>query len=135
MIQYICILFYKKILISLSIACNKSLYSCQMLLIQSFCLLCILGSLNSALLWHRLMGKGVLAVGSDASPYLRAYAHCSKGRVRLHSDLTLQTNYLLWRVAHYWKIREFCYKKLNFILWSAMGLYMILEINRPNCYG
>uniref|UniRef100_A0A6P3ZR13 heparanase-like protein 1 isoform X1 n=1 Tax=Ziziphus jujuba TaxID=326968 RepID=A0A6P3ZR13_ZIZJJ len=34
----------------------------------------------SALLWHQLMGEGVLAVGSDASPYLRAYAHCSKGR-------------------------------------------------------
>ncbi|XP_048330032.1 heparanase-like protein 1 isoform X2 [Ziziphus jujuba] len=34
----------------------------------------------SALLWHQLMGDGVLAVGSDASPYLRAYAHCSKGR-------------------------------------------------------
>lgn len=34
----------------------------------------------SALLWHRLMGKGVLAVESNASPYLRSYAHCSKGR-------------------------------------------------------
>ncbi|KAB2014971.1 hypothetical protein ES319_D09G264800v1 [Gossypium barbadense] len=35
----------------------------------------------SALLWHRLMGKVVLAVGSDASPFLRSYAHCSKGRI------------------------------------------------------
>jgi heparanase 1 len=34
----------------------------------------------SALLWHRLMGKGVLAVDTSASPYLRSYAHCSKGR-------------------------------------------------------
>ncbi|KAF5734673.1 putative Heparanase-2 [Tripterygium wilfordii] len=34
----------------------------------------------SALLWHRLMGKEVLAVDSDASPFLRSYAHCSKGR-------------------------------------------------------
>ncbi|XP_043725007.1 heparanase-like protein 1 [Telopea speciosissima] len=34
----------------------------------------------SALLWHRLMGEGVLAVDSDASPFLRVYAHCSKGR-------------------------------------------------------
>ncbi|XP_044486421.1 heparanase-like protein 1 isoform X2 [Mangifera indica] len=34
----------------------------------------------SALLWHRLMGKGVLAVATDAPPYLRVYAHCSKGR-------------------------------------------------------
>ncbi|CAN1839774.1 Heparanase-like protein 1 [Linum perenne] len=35
---------------------------------------------NSALLWHRLMGKTVLDVTSTASPYLRYYAHCSKGR-------------------------------------------------------
>ncbi|CAN1151935.1 Heparanase-like protein 2 [Linum perenne] len=35
---------------------------------------------NSALLWHRLMGKSVLGVTSTASPYLRYYAHCSKGR-------------------------------------------------------
>ena len=40
--------------------------------------------MNSALLWHRLMGTGVLAVNSDASPFLRSYAHCSKERVRLH---------------------------------------------------
>ncbi|OAY84041.1 Heparanase-like protein 1 [Ananas comosus] len=32
----------------------------------------------SALLWHRLMGKGVLSVDISGSPYLRAYAHCSK---------------------------------------------------------
>ncbi|CAH2044047.1 unnamed protein product [Thlaspi arvense] len=35
---------------------------------------------NSALLWHRLMGKGVLGVQTNASEYLRTYAHCSKGR-------------------------------------------------------
>lgn len=34
----------------------------------------------SALLWHRLMGKEVLAVNTKASPNLRFYAHCSKGR-------------------------------------------------------
>lgn len=34
----------------------------------------------SALLWHRLMGKEVLALDSSASPDLRTYAHCSKGR-------------------------------------------------------
>ncbi|KAL2479173.1 Heparanase-like protein 1 [Forsythia ovata] len=34
----------------------------------------------SALLWHRLMGKGVLDVNSNGSPYLRSYAHCSKER-------------------------------------------------------
>ncbi|CAN8264817.1 unnamed protein product [Cochlearia groenlandica] len=34
----------------------------------------------SALLWHRLMGKVVLGVQTNASEYLKAYAHCSKGR-------------------------------------------------------
>ncbi|KAF5199079.1 Heparanase-like protein [Thalictrum thalictroides] len=34
----------------------------------------------SALLWHRLMGKGVLDVDSKASAHLRVYAHCSKSR-------------------------------------------------------
>ncbi|XP_063937738.1 heparanase-like protein 1 isoform X2 [Daucus carota subsp. sativus] len=34
----------------------------------------------SALLWHQLMGKGVLSVESSASPHLRSYAHCSKER-------------------------------------------------------
>ncbi|KAE9609645.1 putative glycosidase [Lupinus albus] len=35
----------------------------------------------SALLWHQLMGKSVLAASNDAfSPFLRTYAHCSKGR-------------------------------------------------------
>ncbi|KAG6498272.1 hypothetical protein ZIOFF_046184 [Zingiber officinale] len=38
--------------------------------------------LNSfcALLWHRLMGKGVLSIDVTGSSYLRAYAHCSKGK-------------------------------------------------------
>ncbi|XP_050238113.1 heparanase-like protein 2 [Mercurialis annua] len=31
-----------------------------------------------ALLWHRLMGKNVLAANHVGSPYLRAYSHCSK---------------------------------------------------------
>lgn len=30
------------------------------------------------------MGEGVLAVKTDASPFLRIYAHCSKGRVSLN---------------------------------------------------
>lgn len=34
----------------------------------------------SALLWHRLMGRGVLAVNSNASLLLRVYAHCAKQR-------------------------------------------------------
>lgn len=44
----------------------------------------------SALLWHRLMGDGVLSVDSNASPFLRVYAHCAKDRVRepfTHSDV------------------------------------------------
>ncbi|KAJ7530445.1 hypothetical protein O6H91_14G004200 [Diphasiastrum complanatum] len=32
----------------------------------------------SALLWKRLMGRVVLSTTSSGSPYLRAYAHCSK---------------------------------------------------------
>ncbi|RDY04272.1 Heparanase-like protein 2, partial [Mucuna pruriens] len=31
-----------------------------------------------ALLWHRLMGSDVLFVSHEGSPFLRAYAHCSK---------------------------------------------------------
>ncbi|KAH9774121.1 hypothetical protein KPL71_013536 [Citrus sinensis] len=31
-----------------------------------------------SLLWHRLMGKNVLATTQNASPYLRVYSHCSK---------------------------------------------------------
>ncbi|XP_068654335.1 heparanase-like protein 1 [Aristolochia californica] len=34
----------------------------------------------SALLWHRLMGKDVLSVDYNGSPFLRVYAHCSKGK-------------------------------------------------------
>ncbi|XP_054824806.1 heparanase-like protein 1 [Prosopis cineraria] len=33
-----------------------------------------------ALLWHRLMGTKVLSVNHEGSPYLRAYAHCSKNK-------------------------------------------------------
>uniref|UniRef100_A0A0E0C2K3 Heparanase-like protein 1 n=1 Tax=Oryza meridionalis TaxID=40149 RepID=A0A0E0C2K3_9ORYZ len=32
----------------------------------------------SALLWHRLMGKGVISLDTSGSSYLRAYAHCGK---------------------------------------------------------
>ncbi|ONM01547.1 Heparanase-like protein 1 [Zea mays] len=34
--------------------------------------------LLSALLWHRLMGTGVLSLDISGSPYLRPYAHCAK---------------------------------------------------------
>ncbi|KAB1216789.1 Heparanase-like protein 1 [Morella rubra] len=52
----------------------------------------------SALLWHRLMGKRVLAVDTDASPYLRSYAHCSKGRpgiTLLLINLSNQTDFII----------------------------------------
>ncbi|KAF5477105.1 hypothetical protein F2P56_003779 [Juglans regia] len=52
----------------------------------------------SALLWHRLMGKGVLAVDTDASSYLRSYAHCSKGRAGitlLLINLSNQTDFII----------------------------------------
>ncbi|KAG1366807.1 Heparanase-like protein 1 [Cocos nucifera] len=32
----------------------------------------------SALLWHRLMGPGVLHTTHNSSPFLRSYAHCSR---------------------------------------------------------
>ncbi|XP_028753639.1 heparanase-like protein 1 [Neltuma alba] len=53
----------------------------------------------SALLWQRLMGKKVLQASSDSSsPYLRTYAHCSKGRegvTVLLINLSNQTNFIL----------------------------------------
>ncbi|KAM7269724.1 hypothetical protein ACFE04_025221 [Oxalis oulophora] len=52
----------------------------------------------SALLWHRLVGKGVLSIGSDASSYLRTYAHCSKGRAGITLvliNLSNQTEYIV----------------------------------------
>ncbi|KAH0664324.1 hypothetical protein KY284_029255 [Solanum tuberosum] len=50
----------------------------------------------SALLWHRLMGKGVLAVSNNASSYLRSYAHCTRHRAGvtlLLINLSNQTHY------------------------------------------
>lgn len=38
------------------------------------------------------MGKTVLPVGSDASSFLRAYAHCSRGSVRLFSLTIIISN-------------------------------------------
>ncbi|XP_012438821.1 heparanase-like protein 1 [Gossypium raimondii] len=52
----------------------------------------------SGLLWHRLMGKVVLNVESHASPFLRSYAHCSKGRAGvtlLVINLSNQTNFIM----------------------------------------
>ncbi|EXC11030.1 Heparanase-like protein 1 [Morus notabilis] len=52
----------------------------------------------SALLWNRLMGGGVLAVERNASPFLRIYAHCSRGRpgiTLLLINLSNQTEFIL----------------------------------------
>ncbi|KAK9073249.1 hypothetical protein SSX86_007573 [Deinandra increscens subsp. villosa] len=53
----------------------------------------------SALLWHRLMGTGVLSVEKiNAGPHLRTYAHCSKGKAGvtlLLINLSNQTEFKL----------------------------------------
>ncbi|MED6221114.1 hypothetical protein PIB30_051253 [Stylosanthes scabra] len=52
-----------------------------------------------ALLWNQLMGKKVLSASSDVfSPFLRTYAHCSKGRdgvTFLLINLSNKTHFLL----------------------------------------
>ncbi|KAJ1421842.1 Glycoside hydrolase, family 79 [Sesbania bispinosa] len=52
-----------------------------------------------ALLWHQLMGKSVLEASSDVfSPFLRTYAHCSKGSegvTLLLINLSNQTHFIL----------------------------------------
>ncbi|KAK9116604.1 hypothetical protein Sjap_015551 [Stephania japonica] len=53
----------------------------------------------SALLWHRLMGKRVLSVQSDASPFLRAYAHCSKGKAGVTLLLINLSNQTDFRIS------------------------------------
>ncbi|CAI9754087.1 unnamed protein product [Fraxinus pennsylvanica] len=52
----------------------------------------------SALLWHRLMGKGVLDVDGNGSPYLRSYAHCSKGRAGVTLLLINLSNQTMFNV-------------------------------------
>lgn len=53
----------------------------------------------SALLWSRLMGKGVLSVDSNASSYLRTYAHCSKGRAGVTLLLINLSNLTDFRIS------------------------------------
>ncbi|KAL9227344.1 hypothetical protein vseg_003041 [Gypsophila vaccaria] len=51
-----------------------------------------------ALLWNRLMGHKVLNVDLVASPYLRSYAHCAKGRAGitvLLINLSNQTSFVV----------------------------------------
>ncbi|GMH31566.1 hypothetical protein Nepgr_033410 [Nepenthes gracilis] len=52
----------------------------------------------SALLWERLMGKRVLSISSNASPFLRSYIHCSKARAGVTLmliNLSKQTSFIL----------------------------------------
>eukprot|EP00262_Sarcandra_glabra_P012043 TRINITY_DN3004_c0_g3_i1.p1 TRINITY_DN3004_c0_g3~~TRINITY_DN3004_c0_g3_i1.p1 ORF type:complete len:470 (-),score=63.06 TRINITY_DN3004_c0_g3_i1:64-1341(-) len=53
----------------------------------------------SALLWHRLMGKGVLAVDYSGSPFLRSYAHCSRGKNGVTLLLINLSNTMEFRVT------------------------------------
>ncbi|GAY55980.1 hypothetical protein CUMW_168240 [Citrus unshiu] len=66
--------------------------------VNSFWYLDQLGMSSNALLWHRLMGKGVLSVATDGSSSLRSYAHCSKERegiTLLLINLSNQTDYVI----------------------------------------
>ncbi|XP_022956085.1 heparanase-like protein 1 isoform X1 [Cucurbita moschata] len=51
-----------------------------------------------ALLFHRLMGRGVLKVDNNVSSYLRAYAHCSRERTgitMLFINMSNQTDFII----------------------------------------
>ncbi|KDP41275.1 hypothetical protein JCGZ_15682 [Jatropha curcas] len=52
-----------------------------------------------ALLWHRLMGKNVLATSHDGTPYLRAYSHCSKQKPGVALLLINMSNHTTFRVT------------------------------------
>ncbi|CAI9096495.1 OLC1v1032657C1 [Oldenlandia corymbosa var. corymbosa] len=52
-----------------------------------------------ALLWHRLMGKNVLATTHDGSPYLRAYSHCSKNSTGITILLINMSNSTTFHVS------------------------------------
>lgn len=55
--------------------------------------------LDRALLWHRLMGKEVLSTTHGGSPYLRAYAHCSRNTV-LSSSSHFIVSYYYSLISH-----------------------------------
>ncbi|KAK8943769.1 Heparanase-like protein 1 [Platanthera guangdongensis] len=52
----------------------------------------------SALLWHRLMGKGVLSVDHNQSSFLRVYAHCSKEKAGISLVLINLSNSTEFRI-------------------------------------
>ena len=84
--------------------------------------------LNSALLWHRLMGKGVLAVDSTASPFLRSYAHCSKGKVSALSILFLFF-FFKWRAivcqGRRFSLHKQGYEKI--LVWDSVSIFANLK--------
>ncbi|KAK7407412.1 hypothetical protein VNO78_09315 [Psophocarpus tetragonolobus] len=51
------------------------------------------------LLWHRLMGSKVLGVSHEGSPFLRAYAHCSKKRHGITVLLINMSKSITFRVS------------------------------------
>lgn len=53
----------------------------------------------SALLWHRLMGKGVLSIDLSGSTFLRAYAHCRKQKSGVSLLLINLSKSIPFRVA------------------------------------
>lgn len=52
----------------------------------------------SALLWHRLMGKGVLSVDHNPSSFLRVYAHCTKEKAGISLVLINLSNSTAFRI-------------------------------------
>ncbi|KAL2546697.1 Heparanase-like protein 2 [Forsythia ovata] len=52
-----------------------------------------------ALLFHRLMGKNVLSINHNGSPYLRAYSHCSKNSAGIAVLLINMSNSTTFEVS------------------------------------
>ena len=62
---------------------------------------CCISFVISALLWHRLMGNGVLSIDVIAPRRLRAYAHCRRQQVwdaPLCKLVTYLFKWIAWRV-------------------------------------
>lgn len=81
--------------------------------------------LTSALLWHRLMGKEVLATSHDGPPNLRAYSHCSRNHVNF---VTLQIQDLFFLCHSLFMLKPI--QKLLFLVLQP-GITLLL-INLSN---
>lgn len=53
----------------------------------------------SALLWHRIMGKGVLSVDNNQDSFLRVYAHCAKKKAGISLVLINLSNSTEFRIT------------------------------------